>query len=168
MMLTTPPGVYAPQHDTWLLTEALQREKLAGDTAVLDIGTGSGALALAAARHGAGRVTAVDVSARAVATAWVRARLEGLRIQVMRGDLLSPVADRRFDLIVANPPYIPSPEAPRGRAVAWTAGIDGRPRADRTGRGEGRAGGDPCRTNATTKGHVRNRGSATGMSLSLA
>ncbi|WP_432037389.1 HemK2/MTQ2 family protein methyltransferase [Streptomyces cucumeris] len=126
MTLMPPPGVYAPQHDTWLLIAALEREKLTGDTTVLDVGTGSGALALAAARRGAGKVTAVDVSALAVATAWVRARLEGLRIQVMRGDLLTPVADRHFDLIIANPPYVPSPDTRGGRAVAWNAGVDGR------------------------------------------
>ncbi|MFE9006706.1 HemK2/MTQ2 family protein methyltransferase [Streptomyces sp. NPDC007875] len=126
MMLMTPPGVYAPQHDTWLLTEALDRENITEGTVVLDIGTGSGALAIAAARSGAGQVTAVDISPLAVATVWLRSRLEGLRIHVMRGDLLTSVADRRFDLIVANPPYVPSPAARRGRAVAWNAGVDGR------------------------------------------
>ncbi|MGP3942763.1 HemK2/MTQ2 family protein methyltransferase [Streptomyces sp. 6N106] len=126
MMLMTPPGVYAPQHDTWLLTEALDRENITEGTVVLDIGTGSGALAIAAARSGAGQVTAVDISPLAVATVRLRSRLEGLRIHVMRGDLLTSVADRRFDLIVANPPYVPSPAARRGRAVAWNAGVDGR------------------------------------------
>ncbi|MBO3682534.1 HemK2/MTQ2 family protein methyltransferase [Streptomyces sp. NEAU-YJ-81] len=130
MMLMTPPGVYAPQHDTWLLTEALNRENITEGTAVLDIGTGSGALAIAAARRGAGQVTAVDVSPLAVVTAWLHSRLEGLRIQVMRGDLLTSVADRRFDLIVANPPYVPSPAARRGRALAWNAGVDGRALVD--------------------------------------
>ncbi len=129
-MLMTPPGVDAPQHDTWLLTEALHRENITEDTAVLDIGTGSGALAIAAARAGAGQVTAVDVSPLAVATAWLHARLEGLRINVMRGDLLTSVADRHFDLIIANPPYVPSPDVRRGRAVAWNAGVDGRALVD--------------------------------------
>ncbi|MEU1905647.1 HemK2/MTQ2 family protein methyltransferase [Streptomyces hygroscopicus] len=130
---TIPPGVYSPQDDTRLLAEALLREDISADTAVLDVGTGSGALAVAAARHGAAEVTAVDVSPLAVGTAWLHARLRGVRVRVLRGDLLAPVADRSFDLILANPPYVPAPgrRARRGRAVAWNAGADGRAVLDR-------------------------------------
>ncbi|HEY9440767.1 MAG TPA: 50S ribosomal protein L11 methyltransferase, partial [Streptomyces sp.] len=60
----TVPGVYAPQHDTRLLLAALDRETLAPGTEVLDLGTGSGALALRAAQLGC-RVTAVDIAWRA-------------------------------------------------------------------------------------------------------
>ncbi|MET8183443.1 HemK2/MTQ2 family protein methyltransferase [Streptomyces sp. NPDC005336] len=129
MMLMSAPGVYTPQDDTWLLAQALHREPITADTTVLDVGTGSGVLALEAARRGAAHVTAVDISALAVAAARLHARLSGLRVRVVRGDLLTPVADRRFDLIVANPPYVPSAagrRGRRGRALAWDAGADGR------------------------------------------
>ncbi|WP_374984606.1 HemK2/MTQ2 family protein methyltransferase [Streptomyces fradiae] len=131
--LLLAPGVYAPQSDTYLLQDAIAREDLPHGAEVLDVGTGSGALALAAARRGA-RVTAVDRSRRAVLTARLRAVLAGQRVRVLRGDLLEPAAGRRFDLIVCNPPYVPSPHRlppRRGAAVAWDAGPDGRAVLDR-------------------------------------
>ncbi|MEU3823661.1 HemK2/MTQ2 family protein methyltransferase [Streptomyces sp. NPDC030392] len=131
--LRLAPGVYAPQSDTFLLKEAIEREKLPPGAEVLDVGTGSGALALAAARRGA-RVTAVDRSWRAVLTTRLHAALAGQRVRVLHGDLLEPAAGRRFDLIVCNPPYVPSPrQRPprRGAAVAWDAGPDGRAVLDR-------------------------------------
>jgi release factor glutamine methyltransferase len=99
---------------------------------VLDPFTGSGVLAIAAAKAG-GRVTAVDISRRAVACAAINARLNGVSIRALRGDMFDPVDGKRFDLIVANPPYVPSadPEPPRGAARAWDAGFDGRDLLDR-------------------------------------
>lgn len=134
MWLLCPPGVYRPQDDTLLLEDALKRETLAADADVLDLGTGTGALALTAVEHGAAQVTAVDASFGAVLTAWLNARLNGRRVTVLRGDLTAPVTDSRFDLIMANPPYVPSPQArppTRGRALAWDAGADGRVLLDR-------------------------------------
>jgi release factor glutamine methyltransferase len=129
----TLPGVYAPQDDTALLAETLREEAPPPRARVLDVGTGSGALALAAARQGA-EVTAVDVSRRAVWTTRLNAWLTRLPVQIRRGDLFGPVHGRRYDVILANPPYVPAPDTghgPRGRSRAWDAGHDGRLLLDR-------------------------------------
>ena len=131
--LMTLPGVYAPQHDTRLLMAALNLESIGPGTEVLDVGTGSGALALHAARLGA-RVTAVDVAWRAVVTARLNALLHRRRISVQRSDLLSALPGRSYDLVICNPPYVPSPMGRlpvRGAARAWEAGRDGRVVLDR-------------------------------------
>lgn len=77
---------------------------------VLDIGTGCGIQALLAARHSE-RVVAVDTNPRALRFARMNARLNGLdNVDCWLGSLFGPVAGRRFDLIVCNPPYVISPE----------------------------------------------------------
>ncbi|MFD7069651.1 HemK2/MTQ2 family protein methyltransferase [Streptomyces sp. NPDC059913] len=129
--LVTLPGVYAPQSDTRLLLAALERERTGPGTHVLDIGTGSGALALRAAQLGC-EVTAVDIALRAVVTARLNAMLHRRRITVRRSDLTSAVGARSFDLVLCNPPYVPAPGIPRhGAARAWNAGRDGRELIDR-------------------------------------
>ena len=130
----TLPGVYTPQEDTALLAGALSEEPLHPGAHVLDVGTGTGALALQAAHRGS-RVTAVDVSWRAVCTAKANAWLTGASVRVHRGNLFTPVRHQSFDLILTNPPYVPAPvrdgRPPRGRARAWDAGHDGRSVLDR-------------------------------------
>ncbi|WP_411104922.1 HemK2/MTQ2 family protein methyltransferase [Streptomyces sp. cmx-4-9] len=126
------PGVYQPQGDTRLVAEALAQEALAPGADVLEIGTGTGALALQAARRGA-RVTAVDVSWRAVASARLNALRHGVPLRLVHGDFASAVTGR-FDLIVSNPPYVPAQNAEvpvRGPERAWDAGCDGRAVIDR-------------------------------------
>ncbi|MEU7469042.1 HemK2/MTQ2 family protein methyltransferase [Streptomyces sp. NPDC044984] len=128
-----PPGVYAPQEDTELLAGALSDEPVPPGADVLDVGTGSGALAVGAARRGC-RVTAVDVSWRAVCAARLNALRAGVPVRVRRGNLFAPVRGESFDLILANPPYVPAPggaSLPRGAARAWDAGGDGRLVLDR-------------------------------------
>jgi len=131
------PGVFRPISDTWLLAGCLGEPagpagRVGPGTRVLEVGTGSGAIAATAARLGA-EVTALDVSRRALWSARLTARLNGVRVSTRRGNLLDPVHGERFDLIVSNPPYVPAvdPDPPRGPARAWDAGPDGRVFVDR-------------------------------------
>jgi release factor glutamine methyltransferase len=117
-----------------MLARHVAREAARPGTSVLDVCTGSGAIAVAAARGGADAVTAVDLSRRAVAAARVNAALNGVRVRALRGNLFAPVAGRRFHAIASNPPYLPaeSEELPRsGLTRAWEAGRDGRVLLDR-------------------------------------
>jgi release factor glutamine methyltransferase len=86
---------------------------------------------MAAARGGAERVTAVDISLRAVLAARANALAQGARMRVLRGDLFGPVAGEVFDVIVANPPYVIGGAEPRGKDRAWDAGPQGRMVLDR-------------------------------------
>ncbi len=133
MRLVVPPGVFRPRSDTRLLASCA-RDAIAPGAAVADICTGSGYVAVAAGLAGAGRVTAVDVSRRAAVAAWVNGGLNGVRVEARAGDLLRPLESERFDLIVSNPPYLPSETADlpaRGQARAWEGGRDGRTVIDR-------------------------------------
>jgi ribosomal protein L3 glutamine methyltransferase len=83
---------------------------------VLDIGTGSGCIAIAAAHAlPAARVDATDVSARALALARrnVRRHRLGRRVRVLRSDVYGALRGRRYDIIVSNPPYVPAVELRR-------------------------------------------------------
>ncbi len=78
--------------------------------ATLDLGTGSGILSLGAAAY-SDSVVATDLTERAVACARFNARLNGVEnIEVMAGDCFAPVAGRRFDLILSNPPFFITPQ----------------------------------------------------------
>jgi release factor glutamine methyltransferase len=134
MLLLCPPGVYRAESDTNLLTAVMRRYGYAAGRDVLDVGTGTGALAIAAAREGASSVTAVDLSMRAVAAARLNSRMHRTAVAVHRGDLFAPVARHRFGLVVANPPYVPAETAllPRHRkSRSWDGGTDGRAVLDR-------------------------------------
>jgi release factor glutamine methyltransferase len=133
MQIATLPGVFRPISDTWLLAGALR--ELSPGARVLDVCTGSGALAVVAAQAGAREVTAVDVSRRAVMTARINARLHGVAVRARRSDLFSTLDGQRYDVIAANPPYVPDPRGnrlpTRGARRAWDAGTDGRIVLDR-------------------------------------
>ena len=107
--LKVTPATLIPRHETELLVE-LALERIPEDAAwsVLDLGTGSGALALAIGRERPRcRITATDESEAALAVAAENARRHGLHnIEFLAGDWFTPLADRRFHLILSNPPYV--------------------------------------------------------------
>lgn len=116
------PDVLIPRPETEFLVVTLldlvkQRAAAEGPVEkieVADVGTGSGNLAVCAAKHVANsRVTAIDVSPGALAVARCNAAEHGVseRIEFLEGDLFDPVpAERRFDFILSNPPYVASAE----------------------------------------------------------
>jgi release factor glutamine methyltransferase len=127
-------GVYAPQEDSRLLVDMLQRTGAVEGRRVLDLCTGSGVLAVAAAKLGAADVTAFDICARAVRCARANANAVGVDVEVRQGTLSDALAFGPFDVVVSNPPYVPvGPESGSefipaivGPALAWDAGDDGR------------------------------------------
>jgi len=133
MRLIRLPGVFRPPTDTWMLAKVLREEIGGRRVSVLDLCTGTGALALVAAEEGAS-VTAIDISRRAVLNVRLNALLNGVRVRPLRGDLFAAVAGEQFDVIVTNPPYVPAPDErlpERGLERAWQAGLDGRVLIDR-------------------------------------
>lgn len=121
-----------PRNDTEAVCEAALRVLSKGG-AVLDLCTGSGALAVAIKKlRPDAAVTASDLSAEALSLARENAAALGAEVAFAQGDLFEPLAGLRFDLIVSNPPYIP--EELRGRLqeevrkeppLALFAGADG-------------------------------------------
>jgi release factor glutamine methyltransferase len=133
LSLTVSPAVLVPRPETELLVEHAL-ELLPGDQprTVLDLGTGSGAIALAiASERPRARVTAVDISEPAVEIARSNALKLGLsHVEWRVGSWFEPVFGRRFDLIVANPPYVASGDPALHRltaepALALTPGLTG-------------------------------------------
>ena len=117
-------------------TEALGQAALDAvrpGSAVLDLCTGTGAIAIALKKLcPRAAVTAADISEDALSLARENARALGADVRFVQGDLFSPVAGERFDVIVSNPPYIPDalrgrlqPEVEREPALALFAGADG-------------------------------------------
>jgi release factor glutamine methyltransferase len=100
------PAVLIPRPDTELIVE-LAIERLAPQGRLLDMGTGSGAIAVAAAHtRKDARVTALDVSEAALAVARANAAGNGANVRFLRSDWFSAIGDERFEVIASNPPYI--------------------------------------------------------------
>lgn len=100
--------VLIPRQDTETLCEqALTFLRGYTGAEVLDLCTGSGAIAISVARLQPGlRVTATDMSSDALSVASENAHLNGVYVRFMQGDLFEPVAGERFDVILCNPPYL--------------------------------------------------------------
>lgn len=105
------PDVLIPRPETEHLVEAaLKLTPPSSQRRILDVGTGSGAIAIAIARNRPScQITATDLSAGAINLARANAGRAGVdeRIRFLRGDLFTPVTGERFDIVVSNPPYVP-------------------------------------------------------------
>jgi release factor glutamine methyltransferase len=128
--LSVNPAVLIPRPETELLVDlALERSP----SSVLDLGTGSGAIALAIKKHLPGaKVTAVEASAAALAVAQRNAVKHNLDVEFLHGRWFDPLASRRFDVVVSNPPYIAAGDShlkglkfePQSALVSGADGLD--------------------------------------------
>lgn len=106
--LGVAPAVLIPRPETEELAEKVIEEvRSRGGGRVLDLCTGSGAIAIAVAKNSPAEVTATDVSEAACTVARANAAGAGASVKVLAGDMFVPVAEEKFDVIVSNPPYIP-------------------------------------------------------------
>ncbi len=126
--------VLDPRADTETLVDwAVERVRELTSAAVLDLGTGSGAVGLAIAHQcPQAQVSASDISADALAVAQANAQRLGLRVQFALGNWFTPWTGQRFDLIASNPPYVAEADPhwpglrhePRLALVAGPNGLD--------------------------------------------
>lgn len=133
--LQVGPATLIPRPETELLIEcALERIPPAAPSRIADLGTGSGAVALALAHERPqARVVATDASAAALSVARANAAALGIaNIEFRQGDWLAPLAGERFELIASNPPYIADADPHLGQgdlrhepASALASGRDG-------------------------------------------
>ena len=116
--LTVGPGVFIPRPETEVILEWATAQRLAARPVIVDLCTGSAALGVALARHRpAARVIGIDDSDAALA--YARRNIEGTAVELVCADVTEPVPkpgllpelNRRVDLVVANPPYVPDDNA---------------------------------------------------------
>ncbi|GBG39797.1 peptide chain release factor N(5)-glutamine methyltransferase [Mycobacterium montefiorense] len=110
VVLHVGPGVFIPRPETEAILEWATAQRLSAAPVIVDLCTGSGALAVTLARHWpAARVIGIDDSDAALE--YARRNVEGTSVELVRADVttpgLLPGLDGRVDLIVANPPYVP-------------------------------------------------------------
>ena len=126
------PGVLIPRYDTEVLCEEALR-RIAPGARVLDIGTGSGAIAVTMAKLGQNcSVTAVDVSDTALEIAQGNAQRNGVSVRFVKSDCFAALKGETFDMIISNPPYIDEgemkelmPEVLQEPELALFGGADG-------------------------------------------
>jgi len=124
--------VYEPAEDSFLFAQNLNVRR---SEVVLDLGTGSGILALIAATQGAQSVLAVDLNPYAVRCAKMNAELNGVdNVDFLQSDLFSALRGGvKFDLVMFNAPYLPSEAVEQVSWIerSWAGGADGRAVIDR-------------------------------------
>lgn len=111
LLFKVNPAVLIPRPETeelvqWIMDDASKNEKR--DLTILDIGTGTGCIAISLARNlPDARVSAVDISEGALSTAKENAKLNGVEITFLQKDILNTDSlEKKFDVIVSNPPYV--------------------------------------------------------------
>ena len=109
LALRVTPAVLIPRPETEYLVEAVLTEmKAVAEPSILDVGTGSGAIAIALAHHlRHAKIIATDISPAALAVARENAARHDTNIRFVESDLLAALPDQTFDAIVSNPPYVP-------------------------------------------------------------
>ncbi len=125
LFLEIPEKVYEPREDSFLLLSVLKKINLKGKK-VLDLGTGSGILGLFASKK-AKEVLAVDINEDALKTIKKNVELNNIRnVRILKSDLFENIKEK-FDLIIFNPPYVPSESNFREiNDLAWAGGESGR------------------------------------------
>lgn len=136
LLFKVTPAVLIPRPDTELLVDlALERVAADASSRVLDLGTGSGCAAIAIARsRPRARVTALDIAPPALALARENAAVHGVELELVESDWFAALAGRRYDLVLANPPYIAESDPhlgrgdlrfePRAALVSGPSGLD--------------------------------------------
>ncbi|MFL6600675.1 MAG: peptide chain release factor N(5)-glutamine methyltransferase [Steroidobacteraceae bacterium] len=134
LRLAVSPAVLVPRPETELLVERALALVPSGRAQVADLGTGSGAIALAlASERPEWAVAATDISEDALSTARTNASMLSLgRVEFLKGQWFAPLAGRRFDLVVSNPPYVAEGDPALQDAalkhephIALASGVDG-------------------------------------------
>jgi release factor glutamine methyltransferase len=105
------PDVLIPRPETEHLVEAAMARIQPGDK-VIDVGTGSGAIAITLALETSGRVFATDISTAALSIAQWNAARHSAPVGFLAGDLIGAIRDRSMDVLVSNPPYVPATDQP--------------------------------------------------------
>jgi release factor glutamine methyltransferase len=127
-------SVYQPQHDSQLLVDTMEETGIVAGRRVLDLCTGSGYVAIAAAEMGCASVTAFDICPVAVQCSRDKAIDAGVEVDIRLGSWTKAMGCPKFEVVVCNPPYVPTPPPGDGAAVppnagpawSWDAGPDGR------------------------------------------
>jgi release factor glutamine methyltransferase len=105
--LIVRPGIFHPRffNSTNNILNFMQKTDIEGKN-ILDLGTGSGILALYAAQRGA-KVTASDINPQAIENTIYNSKLNSLSINIIQSDLFDNIKSQKYDIIVINPPYYP-------------------------------------------------------------
>lgn len=123
LRLIVPDTVYPPAEDSALMVRSLRQLDLRGKI-VLDVGTGTGVLAIAAALAGAERVIATDINPSSRMAVEVNSSRYSVVVEFRIGDLFEPVQGETFDVVLFNPPYLPEEPYPNDYAsLAWAGGL---------------------------------------------